>query len=255
MKKNIKLLILISAIIYGCSSDKFKKSKLDVLAKEMDNLENFTIILYDMDVEGSFSEEYKHQYKIIYNEASENDSIEVVPKETITDWYIVSKREFDSHINDMGMEVLSKTDNVLNKHTSPPGYSNYVGNAKYGEWKSNNSGNSFWHFYGQYAFISSMMGLASGPIYRNNYANYNNYRASGRSYYGNTINGAPEYGTNSRTVQNKNSTFYKKYNGNSSFKESINNRVQRSNSKNSRVSRSSSRTGNQIRSRSYRSGK
>jgi len=40
--------------------------------------------------------------------------------------------------------------------------SEYVGNSNYGQWRVNSSGNSFWHWYGQYAFFSAMF---RGPVY------------------------------------------------------------------------------------------
>ena len=40
--------------------------------------------------------------------------------------------------------------------------SEYVGNSNYGQWRVNSNGNSFWHWYGQYAFFSAMF---RGPVY------------------------------------------------------------------------------------------
>lgn len=61
--------------------------------------------------------------------------------------------------------------------------SQLVGNPQYGSWQSNSSGNSFWHWYGQYAFFSSMfrspIGYGSWGRHRD-YSYYNDY---GRSTY------------------------------------------------------------------------
>ena len=61
--------------------------------------------------------------------------------------------------------------------------SQLVGNPQYGGWQTNSSGNSFWHWYGQYAFFSSMfrspIGYGSWGRHRD-YSYYNDY---GRSAY------------------------------------------------------------------------
>ena len=61
--------------------------------------------------------------------------------------------------------------------------SQLVGNPQYGSWQTNSSGNSFWHWYGQYAFFSSMfrspIGYGSWGRHRD-YSYYNDY---GRSTY------------------------------------------------------------------------
>ena len=58
-----------------------------------------------------------------------------------------------------------------------------VGNPHYGSWQSNSSGNSFWGWYGQYAFLSSMMGR---PIFYDRWSSnrgYSYYHDYGRSNY------------------------------------------------------------------------
>jgi hypothetical protein len=58
-----------------------------------------------------------------------------------------------------------------------------VGNPNYGSWRQNSSGNSFWAWYGQYAFFSSMM---SRPYYYSSWSSnrgYSYYNDYGRSTY------------------------------------------------------------------------
>ncbi len=271
MKKVPYLLIALWALQACSSSDDFTKSRVDILARDMGKKENFTIILYDMDVEGSFFSTYKHRYKIITNKEVEKTTGDstytmLLPEEQLTDWYEVSETEFDRHVNDMGMEIASKTDGKLSKQTAPPGYSNYVGNERYGQWQQGSDGRSFWHFYGQYAFMSSMMGLIAGPIYRQPYTNYHsNYRNTGKSYYGRAANGQALYGTRSAAVSKSNPSFYSRYNSKGEFRNKVNNSVSRSssstsryggnsqNSNRSRTSRSQSRSGSS-RSRSFSGG-
>ncbi|MDW7695104.1 hypothetical protein R9C00_29060 [Flammeovirgaceae bacterium SG7u.111] len=251
MKKLLVATLLLT--LASCGGSSYQKSALDVIIQGLDQEKNFTIILFDMNVEGSLSKDYFHKYKIVKEGKGEED----LPKEEITEWYKVSENEFDIHVNDLGMEVASKKDGVLSKNVAPPGYSNYVGNSRYGQWRSDNSGNSFWSFYGKYAFMSSMMGLVSGPVYRNSYSDWNsNYRTSSRPYYGRTIGGVSSYGTASTAARKQNPTFYNRAQTNSALKSTVNNKVSRSPSTASRVSRSSSRysSGSSTKSRSMSRG-
>ena len=279
MKIQVSLFIIAILVLASCSSkDKkekaFVKSPVDDFIKDLDSVQNFTIILYDMDQEGS---EYKHHYKVITEEeqkltvqnAEGEDSsfVSLAPKEDTTGWYTVDEVFFDQHVNDMGMELASKTDGKISKTVAPPGYSNYVGNPKYGTWKEggDGGGGSFWEFYGKYAFMSSMFHMIAGPsIYRSNYINYaNNYRGN-QPYYGATgANGKSQYGTFSQSNLNRNSNFSQKLSNNSDFKSKVNNSVQRSastktsaGSRSSTTSRSGSRynNGSSSRSRSSSSG-
>lgn len=226
-------LVVIAVLMTGCGGKEFKKNPVDILIKDIPTDHVFSIILNDMDVEGSFFKTYKHQYKIIQEKEKGK------PEETITGWYEVSKQNFQRHGDDMGMEIASRgEDGKLVKSVSPPGYNNYVGNSNYGRWESR-GGSSFWAFYGQYAFMSSMFNMISYPARRSYYNDYrSNYYGRGRSYYGPTTNGSPTYGTyskynsssrpNSRWGQNTNS-----------FRNRVNSRTSRSGS---RYSSSSSRS-------------
>lgn len=254
--KNILILFVLSLLLWSCGRREFVKNPVDQLILEMDKVKNFTIILYDMDIEGTFSETYKHRYKIITHEDTSS-----IPKETITDWMVVDEEFFDLHSNDLGMEIASKKNGVVSKHVAPPGYSNYVGNSQYGTWRTNPDGTSFWEFYGQYAFLSNMIGLIAGPVYRHHYHDYHDYRSRGVPYYGSTPSGTPMYGTHSEvaTRQNPNS----KLASSNSFKSKIQSRVARSSgssstsgvrSSPSTTTRSTPRSGTSTRSRSSSRG-
>lgn len=232
MKKFLSLLAAIALLTACGGGNEFVKTPLDILIRDMDAIPEYTIMLYDMDVEGTLSETYKHRYKII----SQKDTASK-PEERITDWYEVPEVFFEQHANDMGMELVSKKDGKVTKEVAPAGYSNYVGNNRYGQWKTHSDGSSFWEFYGQYAFMSSMIGMMSQPIYRNSYYDYrDNYRGYGRPYYGPTdVRGMPSYGTNSQHGQSVNPDFQRRLDTKPSFKDKVNDRVQRSSSSSSRV--------------------
>ncbi len=131
------LLLLIS-----CRSNDFEKSPVDELVRDMTETPVYSVILYDMDEEGSFFKDYKHQYRII-KESKEG----ATPEEEITDWMPVSEDFFNRNIDNMGMEIAAKSaDGTVSKTAAPPGYSNYVGNEKYGQWQQGSNGQSFWAF-------------------------------------------------------------------------------------------------------------
>ncbi|NOQ63862.1 MAG: hypothetical protein GQ582_05065 [Methyloprofundus sp.] len=75
-----------------------------------------------------------------------------------------------------------------------------VGNPGYGEYRNDSSGRSMWHWYGQYAFFSSILGrnhYNRGPIYYDRWnSGYHNsyYNDYGRGSYG-------SYSDRSRTTQ------------------------------------------------------
>jgi len=226
MKKAIFALSLL--LFVGCGGSSYTKNPIDNLIKNMSELESFSIILHDMDEKGMFFSDYYHQYKII-------KEINGEIKSEITGWLEVSKSYFARNQNNMGMELVSKTkDGKLNKIASPPGFSNYVGNSNYGEWR-NSGGNSFWVFYGQYAMLSHLFNMGSYPVYRNSWNNYDrNYRSS-RPYYGKLKkDGTRAYGSRS--------TFAKKTNPNSRWNTKFN-RIKRSSSRYNSRSGSRSRSG------------
>ncbi|NLR90742.1 MULTISPECIES: hypothetical protein [Flammeovirga] len=228
-------------ILIGCSSsnETFKKNPVDQFIIDMSDVNDFTILLQDMDAEEHLftADIFRHKYKIITMGA---DSIPVSKE---TDWYDVSPSFFQLHSGDIGMEIASKVNGKVSKQVSPPGYSGYVGNSQYGEWKTNpNTGTSFWEFYGRYAMMRSLFNMAYyGPIYRSSYTDYRRYSSSGRNYYGGS-SGSPRYGTYSSGVKKSNPTFANRMSKSSSFRNSVNKSVSRSPAKYAAGSRSTSTT-------------
>jgi len=247
MKKlNVFSAFLILLVLSSCGGKEFKKNPVDEVIKEMPSTTKFTVILNDMDVEGSFFKTFKHQYKIIEEkivavpEQTTGDGISEismqedagVPVERITDWYEVDERFFKQHQDNMGMEIAARGDDgKVTKSVAPAGYSQYVGNQRYGRWE-NRGGTSFWAFYGQYAFMSRMFGMGAYPIQRGYYNTYRgSYYGTGRAYYGpTTAAGGRMYGTNSAYNRSTrpNSSWSK---NNSSFKNRVAGRTSRSSSR------------------------
>lgn len=236
MKKILIILVGIIAL-QSCSSNNFKKNPIDQLIVQMDQVKPYSIILQDMDVNGSFSHTYLHKYKII------TEDIDGIPQEKITDWKEVPKLFFSKNENNLGMEIVSKnSEGKISKSAAPPGYGNYVGNSKYGEWKTNSSGNSFWSFYGKYMMMSTMFDLVRRPYYRNDYSHYRSggYYGS-RSYYGQkSSTGSYRYGTNSAYNKQTKPSFFQRKASKRGWSESS--RRSSSNTKSTRSRSSSSRS-------------
>lgn len=229
--RSIIAVVVFFVFIYACSrscedtsynASYSGKTPVDELIKEMSNDSTFSIILYDMNVEGTFFKDYLHKYKVITQENEE-------PQEKITDWYEVDKSFFMANANNMGMEIASKTDGNVSKTVGPPGYGSYVGNQRYGHWV-NRDGGSFWEWYGKYALFSTMFNTMMYPVRRNYWDNYRtDYYGTGRSYYGPRTGGTYRYGTNSdyaRKTRSGSSWYTNK--SNNSFKQRVNNMRSRS---------------------------
>ncbi len=192
-KKIVGTFIVICALmtLQSCGSS---RSPIDKLAANLKNVPEYSIILEDMKMSGSFIKQHYHKYKVTVN-----DEVKY------TDFVKVSKPFYIKNENNLGMALLSKTADGYIKTPSPPGYQ-YVGNSQYGEWKTDRSGNSFWAFYGQYMFMSHMFGMVNRPVYRSDYSTYNKYRTSNRPFYGSNN----QYGTNGSATKQTNKSFFQR---------------------------------------------
>lgn len=122
---------------------------------------------------------------------------------TDLDWTEVDEEDYFDTQDALGMAIESKplgmfSDEAIEEPT-PPGMAN-VGNEKYGEWRSDGSGNSFWHYYGIYSFWGNMLGGNNTTMYsRNDYDSWRSHRSQdpekrGYGYYGGTATN-PKYGS------------------------------------------------------------
>lgn len=236
----IKISFLLLVLLAACGKTNFK-TPVDTFLRDMSDIPTMSVILFDMDTEGTFFKTYLHQYKII-------SAIDSIPKEETTGWYEVSKDYFMLNANNMGMEIASKKDGKVEKTVSPPGYGSYVGNTRYGHWVDR-GGSSFWQFYGQYAFMSSMFNMMTYPVRRSYYNDYyTNYYGTGRVYYGPSTGGVTMYGTTGSYNSGRTSARWNTNTSNNSLKNRVNSSVSRS-------SRSGSRYSTSTRSRSGSYGK
>ncbi len=152
---------------------------------------SYTKILDDMKEEarsGRQEPEYFHKYFIEKDGKTRKD----------TSWEPVSQTFYMANIDNLGMAILSKKvgqfDDEANEYATPPGIA-YMGDPKYGEWKTDSRGNSFWSWYGKYAFFSSIFMFPPRGFGYNHWDGFRrNYRYD-RPYYGRTASGQALYGS------------------------------------------------------------
>ena len=178
---------------------------LDKLSRALDRHPQYSVVLADMDTSGAFFKSYHHRYKIITGEKSAGQD-ELTFKTQPSAWMEVPESFYKKHASMLGMTILSKgEDGKVSRVGQPPGYE-YVGNPRYGEWRRDDGGRSFWVFYGQYALFRDLLGLGTRPLYRGDWNEYRGYRSSGRPYFG------PDqrYGTTGSFTKTSNPTFFER---------------------------------------------
>ena len=215
-KLNILGIMLLAVIAAACG----RSTVVEKLQDDLEAYPEYSIILEDMKEEGTFFNDYYHKYKTIYGEKADGDSLAY--RTEITDWQKVRDKEYDKLAPYLGMVVASKSpDGEVSDTPQPPGYQ-YVGDSRYGQWRTDSHGNSFWEFYGKFALMSHLFGMMGGPVYRNDYNDYRRYRNSGRPYYGKNNS----YGTNGTLTKKTNPTFFqRKQATEAARKQSFSNRV------------------------------
>ncbi|MDP7349519.1 MAG: hypothetical protein QF907_00850 [Nitrospinota bacterium] len=191
MKKTFQFLILFLSftILISCGR---QREPLEKLVANFAGAPEYSIILQDMKEEGGFSSSYYHKYKVIQGE-----------KSFLTEWLRVSRGNYQNNQNFLGMTLVSKTKDGVSNTPHPPGYQ-YMGNSQYGEWRKDSGGNSFWAFYGQYAFFTHMFGWGNRTFYRTDYDAYRTSQASRRPFFGRN----KEYGTGGKFTKRTNPNFF-----------------------------------------------
>ena len=220
LEKISTIILLLLIISCGSERKKYIKSPLDFIITTYIDVQNYSVILADMDYKEA-NDKYYHKYKIILEKGNTTESTEDDFDVKLTDWKEVSAITFEDHQKDLGMTVLSKKSGVLDKKSTPAGYNNYVGNSKYGNWQQQSNGTSFWAFYGQYHFMSSLFYGSRHRYYRSDYNYYRTNHYGRSNYYGRNNN----FGTS--TYANKNSSWASKP---QSFKQKVQSNVKRSSS-------------------------
>ena len=179
------------------------QTPLERIEQQLDRYPEYSVVLQDMSDAG-FG--YAHQYRVVVGEAQDG-SDEPVYRETVLDWLDVDSGTYDRYRSSLGMVVLSKgSDGAVDRGEHPPGYQQ-VGDERYGQWRDDGGGRSFWEFYGQYALLSNLIGGFGRPVYRDDWDGYRDARSRGQTYYG---PGGGAYGTNGSTTRQTNPDFFRR---------------------------------------------
>jgi hypothetical protein len=196
MNDNVKyiflLFLVISTLFFNC---KTSNPVENLIQTDLQGVPEWSIILEDMDEKGFFSKEYFHKYKIL---TGSGDTTQVGMNEKVTDWINVPRRFYQRNEQYLGMAIASKLPGQETSQTAtPPGYQ-YVGDTRYGEWRTDERGNSFWEFYGKYALFRSLLfgspttGLFDNRrVERDDFDSYRRSKEQNRPFFGRK----GEYGT------------------------------------------------------------
>jgi len=236
--KNINYLLiglmLCAFTFSACSSEskqpeaKYIEEGLDKVIKANRDLDNYTVLLWDMDYK---DKKYMHKYMVV------SEKMDSVVENEETEWMEVSPQFFQANENHLDMELATKTAGKLSKEVAPPGFSQYVGNEKYGQWKEKD-GDRFWEFAGRYAFMSLMFHSIMTPRYSSWNTHRGSYRGTGKPYYG---SGGSQYGTSKSLASGS----ARKTNWSAkpaTFRDKVRTQVRQSTSAASRAPSSSSKT-------------
>jgi hypothetical protein len=182
------LVVLVSVLLGGCGAgggDPWQARINQALEspEQVTAYPEFSVVLLDMEKQTTSGKpRYYHRYKLIYATGATPGAYTY--QEQVGDWQEVPPARYQAHVNNLGMTLVAKKDGEITRTAQPPGYQ-YVGDPRYGEWKTDARGSSFWSFYGKYMFFSQMFSMLSyGPVFRSGWDDYATYRRGSRPYYG-----------------------------------------------------------------------
>ena len=196
---------LVVALLAAAACD--TQTPLERLQAQLETYPEYSVILQDMD-EDLFG--YSHQYQVVVGQPQAG-SDELAYREALLDWQQVDSGTYERYRPFLGMVILSKSPGGnVDQDAHPPGYQQ-VGDERYGQWRQDSSGRSFWEFYGQYALLSHIVGGFGRPIYRDDWNGYQESRRRGQTWYGPSApGGGRTYGTGGTTTRQSNPDFFRR---------------------------------------------
>jgi hypothetical protein len=190
-RSGLVLAALLLFVLGGCGAD---TTSLQDIEHALKNARSYDIILEDMKVEGNFFKDYYHRYRIV-----QGDNVRT------TDWLRVSKEVYRANEALLGMTIAGRKDGDPLPAAAPPGYP-YVGDPRYGSWRTDSSGRTFWAFAGGMALGRLMDAGRYPPIYRSDWEDYRTYRSRKSPYFGKNR----QYGTYGTVTQKTRPDFYQR---------------------------------------------
>lgn len=197
--RNILFLAVLTLVLARCGGTSIPENPINKLMDQLANAESYTITLDDMDLN---DDQYTHRYKIYQISNDSVVSITYSPRVKVSDDF------FLLHEDDMGMELVSKTSTgAINSLISPPGFTNFVGNERFGHWKEvyvdtfnvlSYEDSTFWEFNESHKNLEEELGLSGLNITMGEYILFKESYLFNRPFYGPKV--APDstkYGTSS----------------------------------------------------------
>lgn len=197
--------LLGALVAAGCGG---QRDPVADLVRDLERHPEYSLMVDDLRVESGFFPEYFIRFEVMTAaglRAASGDTLAYERRQT--DWMQVPEQVFRRYENYLGMVVAAKTldgERTGTGQAHPPGYQ-YVGNPRYGTWDSG----GFWQFYGQYAFMRTMLG--GWNVGRGDYGDYRQSSQRGRPYYGPVKDGKTTFGTRGTATQAARPTFYNRY--------------------------------------------
>jgi hypothetical protein len=213
----VAMLLALLLSLSGCGRD--GELPLDWLRNRLRDVPTYSILLEDMNREGNFFKTHYHKYRIVQDDRAWS-----------TDWMKVPESVFEQYRPLLGMVVAGRKDGEPVGAAAPPGYQ-YAGDTRYGRWRNDAGGRSFWEFYGQYSLVRDMMGGWYRPIYRDDYDAYRQSTTRNVPFFGKTHT----YGTAGTVARQANPDFFQRRMGReraagASFAQKVGQRTGRSRS-------------------------
>ena len=205
MSRTAAAVLIVASALLSCGRG---RDPVEQLKRDLYRYPEFSLIVDDLRVEEGFFPDYFIQFRALTAKGQRvagRDTL--VYEDRKLDWMQVREEVFGRYQHYLGMVVASKsldgaTTGVRQAH--PPGYQ-HVGNSQYGSW----GGGGFWQFYGQYAFMSHMLG--GHRIGRDDYNGYRRSHDRGRPYFGPTKGGRSTFGTAGTVTQKTRPAFAQRY--------------------------------------------
>lgn len=208
-------------VLAGCGGTTVPTNPLNVLIEGMSDQGSYTVILDDMDLK---DDQYTHRYKVF--RVNQDSTVSVGYTKSIP----VSENFFFLHEDNIGMELVSRTTHgATNSLVSPPGFTNFVGNKYYGEWKEafvdtvdvlNYEDSTFWVFNARHQKLAHELGLDGLNITLLEYKEFRDVYLFNRPYYGpKTAPDSTKYGTRSAHMVRYYPGFYRRRTLNRNFRK------------------------------------
>lgn len=203
--KYARIALLVLAVTTACGR---APDPVQQVARDLERYPEYAIVIEDLKTEEAFFPDYFLQLRLTTSAGQRVAGKDtMIFEERVTEWHEVTEEVFARYEHYLGMVVASKTldgKRSTPNQAHPAGYQ-YVGNSQYGSW----GGGGFWQFYGQYAFMSSMLG--GHRVGRGDYDDYRRNRERGRPHYGPVSQGKQTFGTAGTQTQKTKPAFYQRY--------------------------------------------